>query len=316
MAKTKGRGAQDSQARARELDIRVDGNNFRLHPDDNKALIRKSLEEHGAGRSIVVDNTGASIAGSGVLEQADKLGIRKRIVETDGSELVVVVRTDISPDDPRRKAMALADNATTDRSAWDMEALAANFEVPELQDWGVVLPDPGDAVPVEGKTEPDAVPEAPEAPDSRRGAMYRLGNHMLMCGDSTKPEDIAKLMGEAKADLYLVDPPYNVALQGSNGLTIQNDNMADSKFRDFLTAAFHCASDSLRPGASFYVFHSDSESVNFRLAAKDTELEVHQTLYWVKNSFVLGRFDYHYQSESCLYGWKPGAPHKWYSDRC
>ena len=137
-----------------------------------------------------------------------------------------------------------------------------------------------------------------------------------MCGDSTDAADTAKLMGEDKAELYLIDPPYNVALTGSNGLTIQNDNMSDGQFREFLNGAFKCASSVLEPGAAFYIFHSDSESVNFRLAANANELEVHETLYWVKNSFVLGRFDYHLQSESVLYGWKPGAPHHWYSDRC
>ncbi len=314
MARTTGRGAQDSQARARELDIRVDGNNFRLHPDDNKALIKKSLEEHGAGRSIVVDNTGASIAGSGVLEQADKLGIRKRIVETDGSELVVVVRTDISPDDPRRKAMALADNATTDRSAWDAEALAANFEVPELQDWGVVLPDLGDDGPIEGKTEPDAVPEAPARPDSRRGAMYRLGNHVLMCGDATDASDVARLMGGGEADLWLTDPPYNVNYEGGTAdrLTIANDDMGDAEFREFLASAFAIVAAHLKPGASFYVFHADS--YNFRGACRDARLQVRQCLIWKKNSLVLGRQDYKWIHEPILYGWKDGKAHRWFGD--
>ena len=167
-----------------------------------------------------------------------------------------------------------------------------------------------------GETEPDAVPEAPDVAVSVRGEVYQLGEHRLMCGDSTDAADTAKLMGEDKAILYLVDPPYNVALQGSNGLTIQNDDMPDADFRKCLNNAFKCASGVLEPGAVFYIFHSDSESANFRLAAKENDLEVHETLYWIKNSFVLGRFDYHYQSESALYGWKPGAAHQWYSDRC
>ena len=167
-----------------------------------------------------------------------------------------------------------------------------------------------------GETEPDAVPEAPEVAVSVRGEVYQLGEHRLMCGDSTDAADTAKLMGEDKAILYLVDPPYNVALQGSNGLTIQNDDMSDADFRKFLNSAFKCASGVMEPGAVFYIFHSDSESANFRLAAKENDLEVHETLYWINNSFVLGRFDYQYQSESALYGWKPGAAHNWYSDRC
>jgi DNA modification methylase len=107
-----------------------------------------------------------------------------------------------------------------------------------------------------------------------------------------------------------------VALTGSTGLTIQNDNMGEGEFREFLTKAFMAASTVIKPGVSFYIFHSDSESANFRLASRDAGLEVHQTLYWVKNSFVLGRFDYHYQSESILYGWKAGEAHRWFNDRC
>ena len=155
----------------------------------------------------------------------------------------------------------------------------------------------------DGETEPDSVPDVPEEAASKRGEVYCLGDHLLMCGDSTDAADTAKLMGEDKADLYLVDPPYNVALTGSNGLTIQNDNMSDGQFREFLNGALKRASSVLEPGAAFYIFHSDSESVNFRLAANANELEVHETLYWVKNSFNLGRFDYHLQSESVLYGW-------------
>lgn len=137
--------AQSAPTHAKGFKIRPDKHNFRMHPENNKALIKRSLEENGAGRSIVVDNTGESIGGSGVLEQAEKLGIKKRIVETDGSELVVVVRKDIGPDDPRRKMLALADNATTDQSTWDVAQLEANFSPQELQKWEVELPDMGDA---------------------------------------------------------------------------------------------------------------------------------------------------------------------------
>lgn len=127
----------DKNSPAEGFKVRVDENNYRKHPDNNKRLIKRSLRENGAGRSIVVDNTGASIGGSGVLEQAEALGLKQRIVETDGSELVVVVRKDISPDDPRRKQLALADNATTDQSEWDVEALQRDWTDEELEGWGV-----------------------------------------------------------------------------------------------------------------------------------------------------------------------------------
>ena len=285
--------------------------------DDAVDAVAKSISEFGWRAPIVVDKDYVIVCGHTRLKAAQKLGL---------TEVPVHVASDLTPE--QIQAYRIADNKTAEIAEWNYDLLP--LEIKELQDANFDLSLLGfdtdeldqllngtsaDEV-TDGETEPDAVPEEPEEAVSHRGEIYRLGEHLLLCGDSTKPEDIAKLMGEEKANMYLVDPPYNVALTGSNGLTIQNDNMADGKFREFLTAAFRCASDSLEPGASFYIFHSDSESSNFRLAARDTELEVHETLYWIKNSFVLGRFDYHYQSESCLYGWKPGAPHKWYSDRC
>jgi len=125
----------------KDFKLRVDPKNYRLHPARNKELIAKSSSECGAGRSIVVDKTGASIAGSGVLEQAEKLGIKKRIVETEGDELVVVVRKDLSPDDPRRKALALADNATSDQSTWDYEVMREDWTDEQLQEWDIIVPD-------------------------------------------------------------------------------------------------------------------------------------------------------------------------------
>ena len=297
-------------------DIRPYEQNPRFN-DDAVDAVAKSIKEFGWQQPIVVDQEHVIIVGHTRLKAAEKLGL---------TEVPVLVADNLTPE--QVKAYRIADNKTAEIAEWNYDLLP--LEIKELQNANFDLSLLGfdtdeldrllngtsaDEV-TDGETEPDAVPEVPEEAVSRRGEVYRLGEHLLLCGDSTKPEDIARLMGDEKANLYLVDPPYNVALTGSNGLTIQNDNMADGKFREFLTAAFRCASDSLEPGASFYIFHSDSESSNFRLASRDTELEVHETLYWIKNSFVLGRFDYHYQSESCLYGWKPGAPHKWYSDRC
>jgi site-specific DNA-methyltransferase (adenine-specific) len=136
-----------------------------------------------------------------------------------------------------------------------------------------------------------------------------------MCGDATNPEDVAALMDEAEADLWLSDPPYNVAYEGSNGLTIENDNMSDSNFREFLRTAFDNVHEHMKPGASFYIFHADSEGYNFRGACHDIGLKVRQCLVWKKNSLVLGRQDYQWIHEPCLYGWKDGAAHNWYTDR-
>ena len=279
--------------------------------------VAASIKEFGFKNPIIVDKDNVIIAGHTRMLAAKKLGL---------TEVPVVVASDLTPE--QVQAFRIADNKTGEIAEWNYDLLPleikelqeANFDLSLLgfdtEELERLLNGNADDTVSDGETEPDAVPDVPEEAASKRGEVYRLGDHLLMCGDSTNAADTAKLMGEEKADLYLVDTPYNVALQGSNGLTIQNDNMSDGQFREFLSGAFQCASSVLEPGAAFYIFHSDSESVNFRLAANANELEVHETLYWVKNSFVLGRFDYHYSSESLLYGWKPGAAHHWYSDRC
>ena len=285
--------------------------------DDAVDAVAKSIKEFGWQQPIVVDKDMVVIAGHTRLKAAERLGL---------TEVPVIVADNLTPE--QVKAYRIADNKTGEIAEWNYDLLP--FEIKDLQDANFdlsllgfdmdeldkLLNGDADKQVATGETEPDAVPETPETAVSVRGEVYQLGEHRLMCGDSTNAADTAKLMGKDKAILYLVDPPYNVALQGSNGLTIQNDDMSDADFRKFLNSAFKCASSVMEPGSAFYIFHSDSESVNFRLAAKENDLEVHETLYWVKNSFVLGRFDYQYQSESVLYGWKPGAAHNWYSDRC
>lgn len=161
--------------------------------------------------------------------------------------------------------------------------------------------------------------DAPEVdygePDSKPGQVYQLGPHRLMCGDSTSAEDMAKLMDGAKADLIITDPPYNVDYEGGNGKKIQNDNMSDNKFLNFLTDAFQVMLGVLKNGGAFYIWHADSEGYNFRQAIKNCKGEIRQCLIWVKNSFVLGRQDYQWRHEPCLYGWKAGAGHYWEGSR-
>lgn len=153
--------------------------------------------------------------------------------------------------------------------------------------------------------------ELEEEPDSKPGEIYELGEHRLMCGDSTSAEDMARLMGDSKADLIITDPPYNVDYKGGNGLKIQNDNMEDNAFLNFLTDAFGVMFGALKAGGAFYIWHADSEGYNFRQAVKNCKGLVRQCLIWVKNSLVLGRQDYQWRHEPCLYGWKEGAGHYW-----
>lgn len=294
-------------------EIKFDKRNYRKHNDKNKTLINKSLEECGAGRSILIDNEGEIIAGNGVYEQAQALNIPVKVIETDGSELIAVKRTDLAPDDERRKRLAVMDNSASDSSEFDLVLLQEDFEVPDLQDMGIDIP----SIEVEEKevTE-DEVPEEVET-RCKRGDIWQLGKHRLMCGDSTQIDDVEKLMGGVSVDLLLTDPPYNVDYQGKtkDKLKIQNDKKEDTSFREFLYDAFNCANSVMKAGAVFYIWHADSEGFNFRAACKEVGWQVRQCLIWNKNSMVMGRQDYQWKHEPCLYGWKDGASHLWASDR-
>jgi site-specific DNA-methyltransferase (adenine-specific) len=165
--------------------------------------------------------------------------------------------------------------------------------------------------------EDDYEVEVPEEPKAKYGDVYQLGKHRLMCGDSTSIDDVEKLMNGAKVDLLITDPPYNVNYEGAtkDKLTIMNDKMDNDNFRQFLLDAFKCADNVMKDGAAFYIWHADSEGYNFRGACFDVGWTVRQCLIWNKNSLVLGRQDYHWKHEPCLYGWKDGASHNWYGDR-
>lgn len=200
---------------------------------------------------------------------------------------------------------------------WDDKALTADFDPDELVDWG--LGDIDDT-PDEEEAEEDDFGDEDAANAATRcnpGDIWMLGRHRLMCGDSTKEADVAELMGGEQADLLLTDPPYNVDYQGGtkDKMKIANDNMDDVAFVGFLTAAFNCAIQAMRPGAAFYVWHADSKGFEFRTALKEVGLTLRETLIWVKNALVLGRQDYQWRHEPCLYGWKDGAAHYFTEDR-
>lgn len=299
-----------------ENEIKFDTKNYRTHDDKNKKLILKSLKKCGAGRSILIDKQGEIIAGNGVYEQAKNLNIPVKIIETDGSELIAIKRTDLDTESKKRKELALADNSTSDNVTWDLSNLKADFDLSELPEWG--LEGLAEVEQLDPEITEDEVPSNEQVETRvKRGDIWKLGEHRLMCGDSTVITDVEKLMNGEKADLLLTDPPYNVAYEGKTEekLTIKNDKQDDSQFLQFLTDCFSCAFSVLKEGASFYVWHADSEGLNFRLAIKNAGLTLKQNLIWVKNSMVLGRQDYQWRHEPCLYGWKEGAAHNWYSDR-
>lgn len=200
---------------------------------------------------------------------------------------------------------------------WDDNLLTADFDPDELVDWGLSDIDDSTEEP-EAEEDDYGEDDAANAPTRcNPGDVWLLGRHRLMCGDSTKEADVAKLMGGVQADLLLTDPPYNVDYQGGtkDKMKIANDNMDDVAFVAFLTAAFNCAIQAIRPGAAFYVWHADSKGFEFRSALKEVGLTLRETLIWVKNALVLGRQDYQWKHEPCLYGWKDGAAHYFTEDR-
>lgn len=229
------------------------------------------------------------------------------------------------------KEYAIKDNVQAGNWDWD-ELANGDWKVDDLQDWGVDCSFLTDTEPVEEmserkETEDDAYDEDDHEIEAKckLGDIWQLGRHRLMCGDSTDASQVAKLLGGTNIQLYLTDPPYNVAYgydgtpkegHRKDGLVVLNDKMDNDKFEEFLTNAFNAANANMEKGASFYIFHSDGYSYWFRKALINTvDLELRENLIWVKNSMVLGRQDYQWRHEPCLYGWKKGASHNWFSDR-
>jgi site-specific DNA-methyltransferase (adenine-specific) len=173
------------------------------------------------------------------------------------------------------------------------------------------------SVRVEPDVHEDEIPTTPSECMTNAGDMWLLGNHRLLCGDSTSQECVERLLVDTKIDCLITDPPYNVDYTGKtkDALKVSNDSMDDASFREFLCACFRLAFSNMKAGASFYIFHSDSEGYNFRGAVKDCGEVVRQCLIWLKNCMVIGRQDYQWKHEPCLYGWKAGSAHAWHSDR-
>lgn len=229
------------------------------------------------------------------------------------------------------KEYAIKDNVQAGNWDWD-ELANGDWEVDDLQDWGVDCSFLTDTEPVKEmserkETEDDEYDEDEHEIEAKckLGDIWQLGRHRLMCGDSTDASQVAKLLGGTNIQLYLTDPPYNVAYgyngaptekHRKDGLIVLNDKMDIDKFEEFLTNAFNAANANMEKGASFYIFHSDGYSYWFRKVLINTvDLELRENLIWVKNSMTLGRQDYQWRHEPCLYGWKKGASHNWFSDR-
>ena len=283
------------------------GNNARKHGTQDIEAIKNSIREFGFNDPIGVwgpENT--IVEGHGRLQAAKELGL----------EEIPVIHLDHLTDEQRR-AYALAHNRTAELSEWDMELmeleLADIFDI-DMDAFGFDEFGPEEMLDVQ---EDDFDPDINAEARTKAGDIWQLGEHRLLCGDSTDPAEIAEFLGGCEADLLLTDPPYNVDYTGKtkDALKIQNDNMDDQNFRAFLTDAMNAATPVMKPGAPFYIWHASSEGFNFHAACRAAGLQVRQTLVWVKNTMVLGRQDYHWKHEPCLYGWKDGAAHYFTPDR-
>jgi DNA modification methylase len=287
--------------------------NSRTHSEAQVAQIAGSIREFGFTNPVLIDGENGIIAGHGRIMAAQKLGLAE----------VPCIRLDHLTE-TQRKAYVIADNKLALNSGWDDSMLA--LELAELQDDNFDLSLTGFdeseladllAETIEGETDPDEVPEPPVDSVTVLGDVWVMGKHRLLCGDSTSIDDLRKLCGEQDVDMWLTDPPYNVAYEGKtkDALTIQNDSMTDDSFRTFLRDAYVAADAVMKQGAVFYIWHADSEGYNFRGAAHDAGWKVRQCLIWKKSTMVMGRQDYHWKHEPCLYGWKEGAGHLWATDR-
>ena len=282
--------------------------NARTHSSEQVAQIAASIKEFGFNNPVAIDADGMILCGHGRVMAAQRLGM---------DEVPTVCLAHLT--DIQKKAYILADNKLALNAGWDNDMLKVELEDLKFSNFDLDLvgfsTEELDEIMNQNEEpeveEDDYTVAVPEEPKAKLGEIYILGKHRLMCGDSTSIADVEKLMGEQQADLLLTDPPYNVDYEGGTDkkLKIKNDNMEDQAFRQFLIDVYKAADHVMKPGAPFYIWHADSEGANFRGAAKDVGWQIRECLIWVKNSLVLGRQDYQWRHEPCLYGWKAGAGH-------
>lgn len=289
-------------------------NNARTHSPEQVMKLRSSLREFGFINPIIIDRDYGIIAGHGRLLAAKEEGITE----------VPCVFVDYLTE-AQKKAYILADNRMVMDAGWDEELLRVEIEALQGEAFDVSLTgfdemeladlfkDGSDSGAEDDDYDLSAALE--KAAFVERGDIWTVGRHRLMCGDATSAEDVAALMDDRKANLILTDPPYGVSFKSSSGLTIQNDSMKNEEFYNFLLSAFENMADHLEKGGAAYVFHADTEGLNFRRAFIDAGFHLAGCCIWVKDSLVLGRSDYQWQHEPVLYGFMQNGKHPWYSDR-
>ena len=285
-------------------------NNARTHSKEQILKLRSSLREFGFINPVIIDQNFNVVAGHGRIEAAKEENIAE----------VPCVFVDYLTE-AQKKAYILADNRMALDAGWDEEMLRVEIEA--LKDMAF---DPAltgfDEKELDKLFQTDEVQEDDFDVDeelkqplfSQLGDLWLLGKHRVICGDSTGEEVYTRLMDGTRANLVLTDPPYNVDVEETAG-KIMNDNMGDSEFYNFLLSAYKCMHANLADDGSIYVFHADTEGLNFRKAFKDAGFYLSGCCIWKKNSLVLGRSPYQWIHEPCLFGWKQKGKHQWYGDR-
>ena len=285
-------------------------NNARTHSKEQINKLRSSIREFGFVNPVIIDREYNIIAGHGRIAAAREEGI---------TEVPCVFVDHLT--EAQKKAYILADNRMALDAGWDEDLLRVELEALEEMGYDLGLTGFDDKelaalFPAEEAKEDDFDVEAElQKPTfTRAGDVWTLGRHRLVCGDSTNAETYTTLMDGVKANLVITDPPYNVNYEGSAG-KIKNDNMAGEKFYEFLLAAFKNMESVMAADASIYVFHADTEGLNFRRAFADAGFYLSGCCIWKKQSLVLGRSPYQWQHEPVLYGWKKNGKHQWYTGR-
>ena len=290
-------------------EIKVNKSNPRIIKDEKFKKLIKSLEDFPKMmefRPIVVNDDGMILGGNMRYRALLDLGYK------EVPDNWVKKASDLTDDEKRR--FIIVDNLSFGEHDWD--ALANEWDSEELEAWGLDLPVDFNAGDQEAE-EDDFDTTPPEIPITVLGDLYEIGEHRLLCGDSTQTDTFEKLMDGQLADLVVTDPPYNVAYEGKtkDALTIENDSMGNDDFYKFLYDFYTALTTAVKKGGAIYVWHASSEVINFGKAMVDAGWLLKQQLIWVKNTMVMGRQDYQWKHEPCLYGWLKGDSHKWYSDR-
>ena len=287
-------------------EIKNNPNNPRILKDDKFAKLVKSIKEFPKMleiRPIVVNSDMIVLGGNMRLKACKEAGLK---------EVLIVLADDLTEDE--QKQFIIKDNVGF--GEWDWEMLANEWEADLLEEWGLDLPDFSITEELSAEEDDYEIPEEIKT-NIVIGDLFEIGEHRLLCGDSTQTDTFEKLMLGELADMVITDPPYNVAYEGAtkDKLTIINDSMSNDDFYQFLYDFYTALTTAVKKGGAIYVWHASSEIVNFAKALVDAGWLLKQQLIWVKNSMVMGRQDYQWKHEPCLYGWLDGGSHKWYSDR-